>query len=53
MPEITVEIDADQASTLRSLIGKSVIIEAATVEAMHFGAATVKLTITEKLESQP
>jgi ABC-type nitrate/sulfonate/bicarbonate transport system ATPase subunit len=45
MIEITAQFDDDQAELLESLVGKVVLIDHATVEAMYLGRVVLKMHI--------
>ncbi len=48
--EITAQFDDDQAEILKQFIGKSVLIDRATVEAVYFGRVVVKMKIVPVTE---
>lgn len=45
--EITAQFDDDQAEQLKPMIGKAILIDSATVEAMYFGRVVVKMQIID------
>jgi hypothetical protein len=50
MIELTAQFDDDQAELLKPLVGKVVLIDRATVEAVYFGRVIVKMRLSPMTE---